>query len=67
MNSYKMTQLDADGTVLAEHEVVAFSYNAALKQLKEVADDAQRIEVHNHEGDKVGAMHVDYWQQMRHK
>jgi hypothetical protein len=66
VNSYQVRQLAKDGKVLSEVQVEAHDYNAALRQLKEVFRESQRIEVYNEYGKKAGEMRVDYWRRMVH-
>ena len=61
MNPYKVRQIDALGQVLSEKQVAAQTYNAALRQLDDVLDETQRIQVFNDVGEKAGEMNVDYW------
>jgi hypothetical protein len=61
VNPYSIRQLDAEGQTLSEKQVVAPSYNGALRELKEIVDQATRIKVYNSEGEKAGEMSVDYW------
>lgn len=61
MKPYSIRQLDSQGHVVSQREVEAPDYTAALRQLKDVCDDTQRIEVCNGAGDKAGEISVDYW------
>ena len=61
MNSYQLRQLDDDGQVISERRVEADDYSAALRQLKEVFGDAQRIQIYNEQDEKAGEISVDYW------
>lgn len=65
VSSYTVRQLDSDGQVVSEKQVAAHSYSAALRELRDVVDEAQRIEVFNREGEKAGEIGVDYWRLKR--
>lgn len=58
---YRLRQVDAQGQVLSETEVAAHSYSAALRELDDVVETAQRIEVLNDRAEKAGEVNVDYW------
>ena len=67
MNPYKVCLLDVEGQVVAEQQVVAQNYVAVLRRVKHVAEDATRIEVYKHDGERAGEIGVDYWRQkVRH-
>jgi hypothetical protein len=61
MEPYMVRQVDEEGEVLSENEVMAPSYSAVLRQISETSSRVQRIEVYNQEGDRAGAVDVDYW------
>ena len=67
ISPYKVRQLDDHGDVLSETQVAAHSCSAALQELNNVVDDAQRIEVYNEEGEKAGEVNVDYWRIKRRR
>jgi len=58
MNPYQVRQVDSEGDVLAETQVLAHNYDAVLRQLNEVPDATKRIEVYNHDGEKAGEANV---------
>ncbi|MEX0819603.1 MAG: hypothetical protein WD070_08410 [Pirellulaceae bacterium] len=60
---YKVRQLDTEGQVLSEKQVTAPDSGTALRQLKDVFAETQRIEVYNDDGEKAGEMDGDYWRQ----
>lgn len=64
-NPYTLRQLDKHGVVLKEAQVVAGSYATAVRELKNVVDGAERIEVYNHEGKVAGEVSVEYWRRKR--
>ncbi|MCA9262864.1 MAG: hypothetical protein KDA60_03405 [Planctomycetales bacterium] len=59
--TYTLRQLDSSGTLVDEKRVNAHSYHAALRQLKDAADGAEKIEVYNGENEKAGEISVEYW------
>ena len=61
MNPYSIRQLDAEGQTLSEKQVIAPSYNGALRELKEIVDRATRIVVYTSAGEMAGEISVDYW------
>ena len=67
VNPYKLRQLDKQGDLLCENVVAADSCNAALRELKDVVDEAQRIVVFNDKGEKAGEINVDYWLRRRRR
>ena len=64
MEPYKVRQVDAEGDVISETEVLAASYSAVLREITEASASVQRIEVYDQKGDRVGAVDVDYWRRM---
>lgn len=64
---YTLRQLDKQGDVLSETQVVAESYATAVQELRDVVDGAERIEVYNHEGKNAGEITVDYWRLKRRR
>ena len=63
MNEFQVRQIDANGHVVSEKLVTAHDYVAVLRQLREVNEEAERIEVYNDEGRKSGEVCVKYWRQ----
>jgi hypothetical protein len=63
MNSYKVRQIDAYGQVLSERHVEANSYDSVLRQLNDVAQETQQIEVNNQDGEVAGQINADFWRQ----
>lgn len=61
MNTYTVRQLDAVGKVVSEKQVEASGNDAALRQLKNVAEMAERIEVYDADNNRVGEIVVAYW------
>ena len=64
MEPYKVRQVDAEGDVISETEVVAASYSAVLREVSEASTTVQRIEVYDQNGERAGAVDVDYWRRM---
>ncbi len=60
--TYHVQQLDADGDVLASVAVEAVSGEAAAKQLREVADGTESINVCLND-EVMNEMDVQYWHQ----
>lgn len=67
MNEFQVRQIDASGHVVSEKLVTAHDYGAVLRQLKEVDQEAERIEVYNDEGKKSGEVCAKYLRQKRHR
>ena len=61
MSPYTVRQLDAQGDVVREAQVEASSTDEALRQLKDVVDTAQRIEVYDVNDERVRQIGVAYW------
>ncbi|WP_145100980.1 hypothetical protein [Rosistilla carotiformis] len=61
-NVYTIRQIDSHKTVLSEKQVEAVSSEAAAKQLKQVVDETDKIEV-TLNGETVNEMGVSYWKQ----
>ena len=59
---YTIRQIDSQKTVLSEQQIEAVSGEAAAKQLKQVVDQTDRIEVALN-GETVNEMGVTYWKQ----
>lgn len=58
---YTLQQLDEKGEILSESRTVATSCAEAIRGLKGIVDDAERIVAYNDNGKKVGQVNVDYW------
>ena len=56
-------QVDTHGNVLSEVPVAAQNYNAALRELSDVATGTHKIVVFNGEGNKAGETGVEFWRQ----
>ena len=67
MSSYQIRQLDKDGHLVSERHVEAHDCTAAMRQLKEVSRDAQRIEIYNEQGERAGEISVGYWRRKMHR
>ncbi len=63
MNSYLLQQIDSDGSVVAEQHVDATSAEVALRQLNDIDQTTQIINVRNAEDERVGQVDADYWRQ----
>lgn len=60
--TYTIRQIDEDSRVLSETPVEAASGEAAAKQLREVRNGTDRIEICL-DGKAMNEMGVDYWRQ----
>ena len=67
LNPYSIQQLDSQGRVVLEEQVVADSCTAATRQLKKIHDSTHRIVIVNDQGEKAGEMTADYWRNKRHR
>jgi len=63
MLTYRISQVDADGTLLSETTVEATNYNSALRELSGVESGCHKIVVYNSEGKKAGEVSASFWQQ----
>ena len=60
---YSIREVDSIGQVLSDRQVTGQSCQGVLRDLKSVTQGTERIEVYNGEGEKAGAIGVDYWRQ----
>ena len=63
MFDYSVRELDSAGKVISDKQVTGQSYQGVLRDLKSVSQGTSKIEVYNGEGEKAGAIGVDYWRQ----
>ena len=61
--AYSIREVDSVGRVLSDRQVTGESYQCVLRDLQSVATGTECIEVYNGEGEKAGAIGVDYWRQ----
>lgn len=59
--TYRAVQMDAEGGVVTEDNVVAANYASALRRLKTVESNTFRIVVYNQAGDRAGEATAAYW------
>lgn len=64
-NPYTLQQLDQEGEVVSETRAVARSCSEAIRGLKGVVDDAERIIAYDQEGKRAGEVSVEYWRQKK--
>ena len=58
--TYAIRQIDSNGSVLSEVDVIAANSEAAAKQLEDVSDHTERIAVFL-DGQAMNEMDVDHW------
>ena len=64
MKPYTVRQVDDQGDVVSERHVEAANTDQALRQLTDITETTQRIEVLDSDQERVRQIGADYW---RHK
>ena len=60
---YSVREVDSFGQVLADRQITGENCQSVLRDLRSVTQGTERIEVYNAEGEKAGAIGVEYWRQ----
>ncbi len=58
---YTIKEFDNEGELAAEQQVTADGYTSALRHVKNVSSDTERIVVFDQNGAKVGGTLVSFW------
>lgn len=61
MNTYVVRQVDEQGDVISDQHVEAMDNDAALRQLRNINEFTERIDVYNSEELRVGQISGEYW------
>ena len=58
---YLIREIDSFGQILSDRQVAGQSCQGVLRDLKSAAQGTELIEVYNSEGERAGAIGVNYW------